>query len=263
MFESAAGAALLLGLLLGVRHAFDADHLVAVSTIVSEYRSPFRAIWVGVSWGLGHTTTLLLAGIAILVVRISMPERLSLLFEFFVGVMLIVLGLQIFWNLRRQLHLHPHEHYGGSHHHFHSHGEIEEHTHHSRLTTGNFAYFLMAGIAPGEHTAIELLNPGKPFFRLKSYIVGTIHGLAGSAALMLVVLTGLKSAWVGLTYILLFGLGSVASMGIITIFISLPFTVSARLPKINNVVQMAAGISSIGFGLLLMYETGIRGELLG
>src|SRR3989304_939319 len=92
-------AILLLGLLLGVRHAFDPDHLVAVTTIISTYRNPLRAIWVGVSWGLGHTTTLLLVGILVLFLKVTLPEQIAHLFEFLVGVVLVVLGVQVFWGL--------------------------------------------------------------------------------------------------------------------------------------------------------------------
>src|SRR3990172_208536 len=87
-------AILLLGILLGVRHAFDPDHLVAVTTIVSAYRNPLKAIWVGVSWGLGHTTTLLLVGVLVLFLQVTLPEPIAHLFEFLVGVMLVILGIQ-------------------------------------------------------------------------------------------------------------------------------------------------------------------------
>ncbi len=248
---------LFLGLLLGVRHSMDADHLVAVSTIVSEYKNPLRAIWIGVSWGLGHTTTLFLVGIALLFLKISLPERLIMTFEFLVGIMLVILGIQIFWNFRKKrIHLHPHETIQGSHQHFHSHQEEENHVHH-RLRLDNLVSFFIAGIVPGEHNARKIQGPGKPFFRLKSYIVGTVHGLAGSAALLLLVLASLKSTWAGVIYILLFGLGSVISMGIITIGISFPFAASSRMPRINYVVQWVAGSLSIILGFILMYRIGI------
>ena len=257
-------AVLTLGLLLGVRHAFDADHLVAVSTIVSEYRNPLKAIWIGVSWGLGHTTTLLLAGVLVLTIKLSLPNRLALFFEFAVGIMLVFLGVQIFWNIRKKkVHVHPHEYEERSHWHIHSHADSSEHGHHRGFKLRNWAYFLMAGIVPGEHGHGKLVGPGKPFFRLKSYVVGTIHGLAGSAALMLLVLAGLKSTWTGISYILLFGLGSVASMGAVTFFISMPFSASARMPRLNQIVQMAAGTLGIAFGLFLMYEVGIGEGLFG
>lgn len=251
---------LALGLLLGVRHAFDADHLVAVTTIVSEYRNPLRAIWVGVSWGLGHTTTLLLVGATLLLLKLHLPERAALFFEFLVGGVLILLGVQTFWGFRRRVHIHPH-HASESHIHFHSHAETPEHSHHALHPGGSLAQLLIAGITPGEHHTAPA-TALKPFFRVKSYLVGTVHGLAGSAALMLLALASLKSTSTGVLYILIFGLGSVVSMGVISIFISLPFSVSARLPRLNLAVQAAAGTFSILFGLLLMYEVGVVEGLL-
>lgn len=241
-----------------MRHAFDADHLVAVTTIISAYRNPLKAIWVGVSWGLGHTTTLFLMGVLILFVKVTLPEQIALLFEFLVGVVLVILGIQVFWSLRRsRVHLHPHSHDSQSHIHFHSHAETPAHSHHRRLGWSNLAYFLIAGIIPGEHRQAALRGSLKPFFRLKSYVVGTVHGLAGSAALMLLVLAGLESRWLGIWYILLFGLGSVISMGLVTIFLAFPFSASARLPRLNRVVQYAAGVFGILFGFYFMYQAGL------
>ena len=123
--ESGVMAALTLGFLLGLKHATDADHVVAVSTIVSEYRNAWRGIWVGGSWGLGHTTPLMVLGIIILVFKevvLDIYETVAPVFEFGVGVMLIFLGAQVFWNLRRgRLHLHQHAHDNGPHVHIHAH----------------------------------------------------------------------------------------------------------------------------------------------
>ncbi len=256
---------LVLGLVLGVRHAFDADHLVAVSTIVSEYRNPFRAIWIGVSWGLGHTTTLLLAGMGVLLLHLRIPENISLWFEFAVGVMLVILGVQTFLAFRRRkVHIHPHIHPGDEserHQHFHSHETGAEHSHHIPGRWENLTKFLVAGITAGEHKPESARKTMKPFFRLKSYVVGTVHGVAGSAALMLVVLASMKSMWEGVMYILVFGLGSVVSMGIISIFTSLPFTSSTRVPRLNRILRIVAGTLSIAFGLVLMYQIGMAGVL--
>ncbi|MDP3064992.1 MAG: urease accessory protein UreH, partial [Chloroflexota bacterium] len=114
--------------------------------------------------------------------------------------------------------------------------------------------------APGEHHGMPLV--GRPVFRLKSYVIGTIHGMAGSAALMLIVLTTLKSVWVGVGYILLFGAGTMLSMGLLTVLISLPFSASARLPAFNRLVQIGAGVFSIAFGAFIMYQNGIAEGLL-
>jgi len=256
---------LVLGLLLGVRHAFDADHLVAVTTIVSEYRNPLRAIWIGVLWGLGHTTTLFLAGGTLLLLNLQIPERLALFFEFAVGIMLILLGIQTLLSFRRhKVHIHAHRHSDDEpelHQHFHIHEETPNHTHsHSRWE--NLRRILIAGIIPGEHGAGSPKGVLKPFFRLKSYIVGTVHGLAGSAALMLLVLANVRAIWTGVSYLLVFGLGTIVSMGLISIFISLPFSISGRMPRLNRVIQTAAGTFSIVFGLVLMYQIGIVEGLL-
>ena len=256
---------LILGLTLGVRHAFDADHLVAVTTIVSEYKNPLRAIWVGVSWGLGHTTTLFLAGGALLLLHLQIPDRLALFFEFAVGLMLVVLGVQTFLSFRRhKVHVHSHMHNDESdpHEHFHTHEDTPDHGHPHLSRFEKWSKLLAAGVVPGEHFASDARSAMTPFFRLKSYIVGTVHGMAGSAALMLLVLASIKSVWSGVIYILIFGLGTVVSMGLISIFISLPFSVSGRLPRLNRIIQAGAGTFSILFGLFLMYQVGIGEGLL-
>jgi len=229
-------AALILGIVLGLRHALDPDHVVAVSTIVSEYRNPLRSFWVGVSWGLGHTTTLFIIGIIIIALRLAIPERLALFLEFAVGIMLVGLGVQVIYNLqKKRLHQHAHGHEEDAHIHLHSHAENPAHS-------------------PEHHGGRGV---GKPFFRKKSYFIGTVHGLAGSAALTLLVLASIDSPLAGMGYILLFGLGSVLSMGIVTIFISFPFVFSAnRLPNLNRYIQLSVGAFSIIFGGLLMYRIG-------
>jgi ABC-type nickel/cobalt efflux system permease component RcnA len=229
-------AALALGVILGMRHSLDPDHVVAVSTIVGEYRNPLRSFWVGVSWGLGHTTTLLLIGLVIIALQLTIPDRLALLLEFMVGIMLVALGLQViygFW--KKKVHQHVHGHAEDAHQHFHSHAEDPDHSrkHH------------------------QIKGVGRPFLRKKSYFVGIVHGVAGSAALTLLVLASIESPLAGLGYILLFGIGSVLSMGIMTIFISFPFVWSAnRLPGLNRVIQFSVGTLSILFGFFLMYQIG-------
>lgn len=234
-------AALGLGVILGLKHSLDPDHVVAVSTIVSEYRNPLRSFWVGISWGLGHTTTLLLIGVVIIALRLTIPERMALLFEFFVGVMLVALGAQVIYSFRRKkLHQHLHGHVERDHQHFHSHTEDPGH-------------------APEHH---QVSGIGKPFLRKKSFFVGTVHGVAGSAALTLLILASIESPLAGLAYILLFGLGSVISMGVMTIFIGLPFVLSAdRLPNLNRNIQFGVGTLSIIFGGFLMYQIGFVGGL--
>lgn len=229
-------AALVLGILLGSKHSLDPDHVVAVSTIVSEYKNPLRSFWVGISWGLGHTTTLLIIGIVIIALRLTIPERMALLFEFAVGAMLVGLGIQAIYSFRKKkVHQHAHGHEEEAHHHFHSHSKSPEHV-------------------PEHHNTHGI---GKPFLRRKSYVIGLVHGVAGSAALTLLVLASIESPIAGLAYILLFGLGSVLSMGIMTVIIGLPFVISAgRLPNLNRTIQFAVGSLSILFGGFLMYQIG-------
>ena len=228
--------AIALGIGWGLIHALEPDHVVAVSTIVSGYRNPFRSFWVGISWGLGHTTTLFTLGIIIIALRLTIPESLTRLFEFTVGLMLIGLGAQVIYSFqKKRVHQHAHGHEEDAHTHFHSHAEIPAHS-------------------PEHHGGRGV---GKPFFRKKSYFVGTIHGLAGSAALMLLVLATVDSPLAGLGFILLFGLGSVLSMGVVTIFISMPIIFSAnRLPNLNRYIQPGVGVLSILFGVYWMYRIG-------
>jgi len=229
-------AALVLGILLGSKHSLDPDHVVAVSTIVSEYRNPLRSFWVGISWGLGHTTTLLILGIVIIALRLTIPERMALAFEFAVGVMLVGLGIQVIYSFRKKkVHQHAHGHEEEAHHHFHSHSKSPEHV-------------------PEHHNTHGI---GKPFLRRKSYLIGLVHGVAGSAALALLVLASIESPLAGMAYILLFGLGSVISMGIMTMIIGLPFMISTgRLPNLDRTVQFVVGSLSILFGGFLMYQIG-------
>ena len=236
--SSGAFVALTLGFLLGLKHATDADHVVAVSTIVREYRNAWRGIWVGASWGLGHTTPLLILGIVILVFKevvLDQYESVAPVFEFGVGIMLVLLGAQVFWNLRRRrLHLHEHAHDAGPHVHIHG-------SHKPDADAG------------GE-TPHGFFNPGKPFFRMKSYTIGVLHGLAGSAAVMLVLLPTLSSFWVGIGYLLLFGIGTMLSMAAITLLLGIPFALTGDRNRLNLAVASVAGAGSLVFGVALMSD---------
>ncbi|MBI2935074.1 MAG: hypothetical protein HYY29_05845 [Chloroflexi bacterium] len=246
------GVILVLGVTLGLRHAFDADHLVAVSTIVGRYRNPLRSLWVGISWGLGHTTTLLLAGLAVLFFKLTLFEEYSHVFEAAVGVMLVFLGLQVFWSLlRNKAHLHSHEHPGETHLHVHPHNSTRGHNHHSATASARFVPPPIFRIISGVNSYLNRIL-GKPIFRLKSYLVGTVHGLAGSGALMLLVVTAMPTMETGILYIVVFGIGSTIAMGVTTIFISMPFSFSGRRPWFNRVLQIVAASSSIFLGIFLM-----------
>ena len=236
--DSGVVVAVTLGFLLGLKHATDADHVVAISTIISEYRNAWRGIWVGGSWGLGHTTPLLVLGIIILLFKdavLGRYESVAPVFEFGVGVMLVFLGTQVFWNLRRRrLHLHEHSHDESPHVHIHA-------TH-----------------DPAASADVEVphgfFRPGKPFFRMKSFTIGVVHGLAGSAAVMLVLLPELSSLWVGVGYLLLFGVGTILSMSAITLLLGVPFAISGGFHRVNRAVSGVAGTASAIFGVALISD---------
>ena len=236
--ESGALAAIILGFLLGLKHATDADHVVAVSTIVNQYRNAFRGIWVGASWGLGHTVPLVLIGLIILAFKgavLDFYEEVAPVFEFGVGIMLVFLGLQVYWNLRKgRLHVHQHAHEGTAHLHIHGTHEAED--------------------EPAVEKRHGILSPGKPFFRMKSFIIGMVHGLAGSAAVMLALLPTIDSFLAGISYLVLFGVGTVLSMAIITIVLSVPFAITGAYQKLNIIVSGVAGAVSIIFGIALMSD---------
>ena len=236
--ESGVLAALTLGFLLGLKHATDADHVVAVSTIVSEYRNLWRGIWIGGSWGLGHTTPLLGLGIVILAfkeVALDQYATMAPLLEFGVGVMLLYLGVQVFLNLRRgSLHVHEHTHDKGPHVHIHA-------THDPSAD-------------PEVEASHGFLHIGKPAFRVKSYAVGLVHGVAGSAAIMLVLLPQLSSFWVGLGYLLMFGIGTILSMAAVTLLLGVPFAVAKDARRLNHGVSAGAGVLSIVLGVALMTD---------
>lgn len=239
--EQGVMTALLLGFLLGLKHATDADHVVAVSAIVNETRDAWKGFWIGASWGLGHTTPLLILGTAILVfkeVLLTRYESLAPFFEFGVGVMLILLGIQVFWNILRGR-LHMHDHADESTPHVHIHGT------HAPLTEQE---------ATPHH---RFFRPGKPILRLKSFSIGVVHGLAGSAAVILILLPNIQSFWVGLGYLVLFGLGTILSMTVITLILGVPFALTGNRTLLNKLVSGSAGAISVIFGAAIMIDTSL------
>ena len=244
--ESGAWAALALGFLLGLKHATDADHIVAVSTIAVENGNPWRGLWVGASWGLGHTTPLLVLGVIILVLKEAVLERyeaVAPMLEFGVGVMLVLLGAQVFYNLRRaRLHIHEHLEHRRPHVHIH-------------ITHAD-------GPERGPKAARGFWKPGRPTFRVKSYWIGIVHGLAGSAAVMLVLLPQIDALWVGVGYLVLFGVGTIVSMGVVTIVLGVPFALTSRARALNYAVAGVAGAVSVAFGVALMVDIVLGAELV-
>ncbi len=246
---------LLLGFFLGMRHATDSDHVVAVTTIVSRQRSISSAAWTGVFWGIGHSITLLAVGGVIVLFGIVVPERLGMSLEFCVALMLILLGAL---NLRATIRLaenvsvetdHAHD---AIHQHVHRHGDyVHSHTH---------------GHEPDKHGhADDAVPPAQldlRFGRLRFYqalrpvVIGTVHGLAGSAAVALLVLPIIHDPVWAMGYLLIFGLGTIAGMMLITAAIAVPVSYSTRFQLFHRHLATAAGVLSLGFGLFLVYQIG-------
>jgi ABC-type nickel/cobalt efflux system permease component RcnA len=228
-----------LGFVLGLRHALDVDHLAAVSTIVSQRRGLWRSSLVGAVWGLGHTASLLAAGVAVIALHTEIPPQLAQGLELAVAVMLIGLGLNLLRTIRRggTVHVHVHEH-GGHHHHVHAHVHA-------------------AGDAPADPHHHPVVSARRPF------LVGVVHGLAGSAALMLAVLATIPDPTVAFAYIAVFGAGSIGGMMMMSTLVGLPFVLAGeRFARIDLMLRTAAGVGSIAVGVLLAWEIGVDSGLL-
>lgn len=228
--DSSITAALSFGFVLGLRHALDPDHLVAVSTIVSEHKSIARSSLVGTFWGLGHTASLLAMSVVILLLRTSIPEHTSLWLELPVALMLVVLGINTLWRTLRErgweVHTHVHSHEQGTpHSHIHLHAHDKNiHRHH-------------------------LFRVGR-----RPFLVGLVHGVAGSAAITLAVVATIPSIALGLIYIAVFGIGSIGGMLLMSAMIGLPFALTARRFSIlNGGIRLLAGLFSVLFGLWLAW----------
>src|SRR2546421_94450 len=187
-----------LGLILGIKHATEVDHLVAIATIVSETRSVVRSALVGMFWGLGHTFSILVVGVLVILLRIEIPEQVASFFELAVAFMIIVLGSRtLYFVLRKQKRVHTHAHTHGGSVHTHLHFHNSEHAH------------ALRDVRTHDHGRQAKLAGRRAAF------VGIVHGLAGSAALTLLVVTQLSasgSQLLGLTYLLVFGVGSIGGM---------------------------------------------------
>ena len=251
---------LFLGFFLGMRHATDADHVVAIATIVSRERSVAGSALIGAAWGVGHTLTVMAVGSGIIVFGLVIPPRLGLSMEFAVGIMLVVLGVLTLTGMGRAVGAaNTHEGVGaghalGLHDHLHAHGDyVHRHPHgHEPAAHGHAE----------EHTPLARLDRSglgrRAFYRwLRPFVVGLVHGLAGSAAVALMVLSIIREPFAALGYLLLFGLGTVVGMMLITLILSAPFAFTAvNLPKFNWRLRVASGLISFVFGVVLIYSIG-------
>jgi hypothetical protein len=212
-----------LGSLLGMRHALEPDHLAAVSTLVARERGSARAAFLGACWGLGHTIALLVVGLVLVVLRAEMPPRIAELFEFFVAVMLVVLGaraLALAWRQGRSgpTHAHHHGHVA------HTHAGVDAHVHIGHWTLAR-----------------------------RPLLVGMVHGLAGSGALTALVLTTMPSTAARLAYMALFGLGSTAGMAALSGLLGWPIARIGAHHAVVRGVSVLIGCLSIALGLVWGY----------
>src|SRR5256714_9224221 len=249
-------AILAIGFFLGMRHATDPDHVVAISTIVSRERSIYKSALVGALWGIGHTLTIVIVGAAIILFGLAIPPRVGLSMELCVGLMLILLGLlnltgAMKWMSEKFSPAHPT--ISGEHAHLHEHGaKIHFHWHSHSPETGHHG----ESVAPPKWLS-------NPFARLGLYqtfrplLVGIVHGLAGSAAVALLVLSTIRAADWAVFYLLVFGLGTVAGMMLITMAIALPFSAAgSRFAWLNGGLMTFSGLVSLAFGLFVCYRIG-------
>ena len=198
---------LLLGLLFGLQHALEADHLAAVATLVAREKNTRRAIRQGVFWGLGHSLTLLLVGGLVMVIGGVLSERWVHGLEAVVGLMLVLLGLDLLRRLwRERAHVHVHVHVNSQ------------------------SY---------EHRPLPL----------RALLVGMVHGLSGSAALVLLTLQQVRDPWAGLLYVLVFGIGSVFGMALLSWAVSVPMRLTAgHLARAHRALGVGVAVFSLGLG---------------
>jgi ABC-type nickel/cobalt efflux system permease component RcnA len=229
-----------LGFLLGMQHALEADHIAAVSSIAARRSEIGDIVRHGLTWGLGHTVTLFLFSGAALLLGHAMPERWSQPLETAVGIMLVGLGTHVLWRLKRdRVHFHRHSHGDGTIH-IHAHSHAGESRRHAR--------------ALHEHTHHEHVHG----FRWRTLLVGLMHGMAGSAALLVLTVSEAPNAVTGLAYVALFGIGSMIGMGALASVIAVPIAISARwLTTANRAMQGAVGLVTIAIGLRTIVETAL------
>ncbi|MGK3960406.1 high-affinity nickel-transport family protein [Sorangium sp. So ce118] len=226
---------LLLGFSLGMRHATDADHVIAVATVVSRVRSLGVALLIGAMWGLGHTLTLMIIGGAILLFGLVVPPHVGLAMELAVALMLIGLGGYHLTRLSRA------GRRGGPP------ARAAEHRDGHRHDLG---------------WADRAFGASRVYVSLRPLLIGVVHGLAGSAAVALLVLTTVRDPRWGVGYIALFGVGTVAGMMLITGALAVPFALTrARSSGMHNAFAAVAAALSVGFGLFLAYDISIGSGL--
>ncbi|MFV2001638.1 MAG: hypothetical protein ACC619_01505 [Paracoccaceae bacterium] len=225
---------LLLGFLIGMIHAFEADHMAAISTLATENKK--QLILRGAIWGVGHTITLFAMSMAVVVFSFVLTDAGAAALEFAVGVMLVLLGLDVVRRWRKQrLHFHLHSHHGQTPHiHVHSHrGEAVKH----------------------RQSAHDHMHPDR--FPLKALVIGLIHGAAGSAGIIVLAAASAGSAWVALGYVALVGIGSIFGMAGLSAVVSLPIGYAPQNARwLHTGVKLAVATVAVSLGISIMLATG-------
>jgi high-affinity nickel-transport protein len=262
-----------LGFFLGMRHATDPDHVIAVSTIVSREREIGKSAWIGVFWGIGHTLTIFAVGAAIILFDVAISPRIGLSMELAVGLMLILLGIINVVTFLRELpssitragtpappqesgaapqselvHSHAHSHGDFIHTHSHSHGQgPEAHVHAAQNPVAWLDRALLR---------FKLYRPLRPL------MIGIVHGMAGSAAVALLVLATIRDPRWAVAYLLVFGIGTIAGMMVITMSIASTFHLARGKQAFLQRLAMASGVLSLVFGIFIAYQILVVNGLL-
>lgn len=226
----------LITLYAGLEHAFEADHLLAVNSLVTNRNKTKEAIKDGVFWGIGHTTTLFIVGIVMIGFKVGFSENIFHYLEASVGLMLIFLGI---YRMKKLVKFDTH-----SHTYWHSHDGLKSHSH----TYSHKHWYVVSSHT--HDTAVSNTNNYKT-----ALTVGMVHGLAGSGALVVLVLSQMKSAFEGLLYILIFGVGSIIGMFLASGLLSVPYTKNAlKSPKLQLTLTVFSSILCVLYGLKVVYE---------
>lgn len=232
-----------LGFLMGIKHAIEPDHVIAVSTIASRSKNLWRSSLAGAFWGMGHTATLLIVGFFLFLFKSEISDKWSMSLEFLVGIMLVVLGVSSFRTFKQHIHAHDHSHGESRHTHFHViHDHSHSHHHHGETS---------------EH------GNKNGFSYMKSVLVGLVHGLAGSAAMALLTMSTVDSMWEGMLYIAIFGCGTILGMLLFTTAIGIPFVLTTRRFRLNRTLTWMTGALSALYGVYYMYNLGVTEGLFG
>ena len=224
-----------------MKHAVEADHVAAVASLAGRNRGLGDALRMGLAWGLGHTLALFAVGAIVLSLDTVLPERIALILEFAVGIMLVWLGLDVMRRLiKARIHFHAHRHSDGTQH-FHAHSHANE----------------------GAHNGLRHEHEHRRAIPLRALAVGLMHGMAGSAALILLTLGEIDSLWMALAYMALFGLGSMLGMAALSTIIAVPLQRMARhLTWAHSSINVLVGMITIGIGAWVIYNAGIADGLL-